>query len=210
MKQISRLFPLLFLMISFSSCAQNNSFEGIVTYKSEEHIYNVPKDSVTLIRYYVKGDKIVTVSESNFGGQRYIRDVDKMTGILLLEMAGQKFALTQDLTQDTTHSHFIIKKQRGKKTYGGVKSQKYSISGEYLDSAIIVYLSKKYPSNIINIYGGLPGFPTKYPLILKGESVHYELKSIEKCPITEDLFFIPADYQVMTMQEFLDKMANGE
>jgi len=210
MKQFPQLLTLLIIVITFSSCAQKNSFEGIITYQSEEHIYNAPKDSTILIRYYVKGDKIATVSESNFGGQRYIRDMHNMTGILLLEMAGQKYALTQDLKQDTTHSHFIIKKQKGKATFGGVKSQKYSISGEYLDSAIIVYLSKKYPSNIINIYGGLPGFPTKYPLILKGESVRYELKSIESQPITEDLFYIPADYQVMTMQEFLDKMASGE
>jgi hypothetical protein len=193
MKKISHLFTLLFLVITCSSCAQKGSFEGIITYKSEERIYNIPKDSITLVRYYVKGNKIATVSESNFGGQRYIRDMDKMTGTLLLKMNGQKFALIQDLRLDTVHAHFIVKKQRGKKKIAGVKSQKYSVSGEYLDSAIIVYISKKYPSNIINIYGGLPGFPTKYPLILKGESVHYELKSIQNQPITEDIFFIPPD-----------------
>lgn len=204
-------YPLCFLCLSILySCAAQKPFEGVLSYKTEEKLYAQTADSIHLVKHYVKGDKVATVSQSNFGGQKYIRDTKNNVGTLLLKFNGQKFALTQDLTQDTIKKHFTIEKGKGKKKFAGLKSQHYLISGEYLDSAVHVYLCSKFPSNIVSIYGGLKGLPTKYTLLIKNEPIEYELVKVEEIPIESSLFEIPADYKVMSMRDFLDKMLGSD
>jgi hypothetical protein len=183
-------------------------FEGILTYKTEENFVD-DNDTVNTISYYIKGNKIATVSQSDFGGQKYIRDTEAKTGVLMLKMMGEKFALTQDLRQDTVHKKFMQVKTKKKEKISGLKSQEYLVSGEYLDSTEHVYVCKKISGDIISIYGGMNGLPTKYRLIVKNEPIQYELIEVKEQAISDDFFKIPADYQIMTMQDFLDKMANG-
>lgn len=200
------LVAIFVLCIMSTACSQKTSFEGLLTYRTSDHYVGQSRDTVNYIRYYVKGSKIVTVSGSNFGGQRYIRDTEKQTGTLLLLFNNQKFALLQDLTKDTIQKKFIVEKQKGKNVIGGVKSQRFLVSGEYLQEPMVVFSSKKYP-HIVPAYESVPGLPTKYTLIIDDQAEDFELVSIEAKPIPEELFEIPMDYQVMTMEEFLDNVA---
>src|SRR5690606_6532646 len=125
--------------------------------------------------------------------------------------SGQNFALTQDLSKDTIAKFYETKKSCKSTKIGEHKGKQMTISGEHLKEPITVYYSKKIPGYMIDIYqGSIPGLPLKYELIVQGESVNYEIVKLQEKEVSDTLFEIPKDYQLMTMEEFLKRLAPQE
>jgi hypothetical protein len=50
--------------------------------------------------------------------------------------------------------------------------------------------------------------PTKYALVVQGMPVTYQLVKLEEKPVSDELFKVPADCLVLTMEEFMTMLSN--
>jgi hypothetical protein len=196
------------------SCAHKKNmthFEGLLIYATDDpSLNNVPVDSGQYIKHYIKGDSIRVESYTPFGKQVHMRFTSQKKAYLIFVHNGKKIALIQDLSKDTIQRDFKFQKIKGKENIAGVPSKKGEIRGGFIqDSTIQVYFADHYPRGLIDIYDGIiPGLPTKYTLIIQHFPVSYQLVKIEEKTIDENMFIIPKDCIVLTMEEFLDSIQN--
>lgn len=200
------------LLCSNTSFAQRYDFEGELIYHTDDRILaTIESDSATYIRYYVKNENVRIENITQMGTQVYIRNYTENKAVLLFSFSGQNFALTQDLNKDTIIKQYETKKSCKSTKIGEHKGKQMTISGEHLKEPLPVFYTKKFPGYMVDIYQGIiPGLPLKYALIVQGESVNYELVKLQQKEISDKLFEIPEGYQLMTMEEFLKRLAPEE
>jgi|GEM_PF-2573743 len=201
------------LFIFFAACEKNTKverFEGLLIYETDDPMLNnVPVDSGKFIKHYVRGDSIRVESFTSMGKQVHIKDLANQTAYLIFVFGGQKVALFQDLSLDTIKRNFNWTDVSDSKKIAEQKSKSGFISGAYLNEPIQVFYAAKYPSKIIDVYDGIiPGLPTKYALVVQGMSVNYQLVRLEEKLISDELFKVPADCLVLTMEEFMTMLSN--
>jgi hypothetical protein len=61
-------------------------------------------------------------------------------------------------------------------------------------------ISSKYSNALI----GVPGLPVKYSIYSSGIWISHELISFEEQPINRDNFGIPSDYEIITLDQFME------
>jgi hypothetical protein len=204
------ILSLLFLLAF--SCENNNKverFEGLLIYETNDPMLNhVPVDSGKFIKHYVKGDSIRVESFTAMGKQIHIKDLSNQSAYLIFVFAGKKVALYQDLSLDTIQRGFQWAAGKDAKNIAEQKSKNGFISGAFLSQPLQVYYSPRYPSKIIDIYDGIiPGLPTEYTLLVQQMPVLYRLVKLEEKIISDDLFKVPADCLVLTMEEFMEMLS---
>jgi hypothetical protein len=207
------LSSLLFLLVLATACEDHTKlerFEGLLIYETDDPMLNnVPVDSGKFIKHYVKGDSVRVESYTAMGKQVHIKDLKNNSGLLIFIFAGQKVALLQDLDKDTLQRGFQWAQGDDSKKIAELKSKNGFISGGYLDKPVEVYFSERYPAKIIDIYDGIiPGLPTEYTLFVQQMPVAYKLVKVEEKPISDELFKVPSDCLVMTMEEFMEMLSN--
>lgn len=200
---------LFFVLFSFSSCSQEYSFEGKLTYITDDPVQQqITSDSAEYINYYVKQEKVRVETKTQMGKQIYIKDFKKNTAVLLLDFNGKKMALLQDLKKDTLQKNYSVKKNCKSTKVGEFKAKCLSISGEHLKEPVQVYYSKSYPGYMIDVYDKqIPGLPLQYDLIVQGDQVNYELVRLDEREIAAEMFSIPEEYEQLTMEEFLERLS---
>ncbi len=209
-----RLFAPLSLIFMLLVACQNNTpldrFEGLLIYETTDPMLdNVPVDSGKFIKYFVKGDSIRVESYTSMGKQVHIKDLSSKSGVLIFVFAGRKVGLIQDWSSDTIQRGFAWTHGDESKKIADLKSKSGFISGSYLDKEVLVYYSERYPSKIINIYDGIiPGLPTEYMLMVQQMPVYYSLRKLEEKTISDELFKIPSDCLLLTMDEFSELLSN--
>ena len=201
------------LFIFLAACEKNTKverFEGLLIYETDDPMLNnVPVDSGKFIKHYVKGDSVRVESFTSMGKQVHIKDLASQTAYLIFVFGGQKVALFQDLSLDTIKRNFNWTDVSDSKKIAEQKSKSGFISGAYLTEPIQVFYAPKYPSKIIDVYDGIiPGLPTKYALVVQGMPVTYQLVKLEEKPVSDELFKVPADCLVLTMEEFMTMLSN--
>jgi hypothetical protein len=207
------LSSLLFILVLATACEDNKKlerFEGLLIYETDDQMLNnVPVDSGKFIKHYVKGDSIRVESYTSMGKQIHIKDLTNNSGLLIFVFAGQKVALLQDLDKDTLQRGFQWSEGQESKKIADLKSNNGFISGGYLEQSIEVYFSPRYPSKIIDIYDGIvPGLPTEYTLFVQQMPVKYKLVKVEEKSVSDELFRVPSDCLVMTIEEFMEMLSN--
>jgi hypothetical protein len=208
-----RFLVLLSLVFFLAVACDDNSkverFEGLLIYETDDPMLNnVPVDSGKFIKHYVKGDSIRVESFTSMGKQVHIKNLANQTAYLIFVFVGKKVALFQDLSLDTIKRNFQWRDSGDSEKIAELKSKSGFISGAYLNNELQVFYSAKYPSKIIDVYDGIiPGLPTKYALLVQGMSVNYELVKLEEKPISDELFKVPSDCLVLTMEEFMELLS---
>lgn len=209
-----RLFAPLSLIFVFLGACQNNKpidrFEGMLIYETTDPMLdNVPVDSGKFIKYFVKGDSIRVESYTSMGKQVHIKDLSSKSGVLIFVFAGRKVGLIQDWSLDTVQRGFSWSDDDESKKIANIKSKSGFVSGSFLDKEVKMFYSDRYPSKIINIYDGIiPGLPTEYMLVVQQIPVYYSLRKLEERKISDELFKIPNDCLLLTMDEFSELLSN--
>ncbi len=216
MVNMYRCLGIFLALLSLFSCKSHPEkvtyFEGILIYETDDRMLdNVPVDSGKFIKYFVKGDSVRVESFTAMGKQIHLRDNSTKSGALIFVFAGKKVALLQDFSKDTLKRGFEINPLKGSEKIAGVYSEKLAISGAHLDKPIEVSFAPHYPNHILDIYDRIiPGLPTKYQLIVQHIPVNYTLVKLESKPVDPQKFSIPNDCIKLSMDEFLQLLADQE
>ena len=85
---------LFFVLFSFSSCSQEYSFEGKLTYITDDPVQQqITSDSAEYINYYVKQEKVRVETKTQMGKQIYIKDFKKNHSWKLWNVINKTFLL---------------------------------------------------------------------------------------------------------------------
>lgn len=212
---MKRSILILLVGVLLYSCAQQEKmerFEGILIYKTDDPMLdNVPVDSGSYIKYFVQGDSVRVESYTAMGKQVHLRFNNKKEAVLIMVHAGKKIALLQDLSKDTIQRGFTFEPTNENEEIAGVQSKKGTIKGGYLEKPMELCFAEHFPNNIIQIYDGVfPGLPTKYQLLVQQMLINYELVKVQEGDIDLEKFNIPNDCLVLTMEEFMELLANPQ
>ncbi len=222
MKIISSLC-LLFLLISFShpAKAQETIEEGKITYEitypememDEQMKAMMPTESVV----YIKGALSRTETAMGMGiSSATIMNAKTNEVIALMDMMGTKTAtvmqdeeaakkrdksgddeLTFTLVDETKMIAGVLCKKAIMKNSDGTEFEMYYT--ETIDSK----------SQFSKQWRKFKGFPMEYVVTSAGFTMKMTAKTITKEKVADELFKIPADYKIMTQEEFT-KMMGGQ
>lgn len=155
--------------------------------------------------------KIVNFNSKN-GYQECLKHLTKNKSILLMKINENGYAirLNQQQSQSNDSLYSFQKKCGFKKNIGGLRSHKISLTHPEIENELLCLYSKKIPSKYCNTYNKLPGLPTVYYLISEDGLYRYQLESYHSYSPPLTLFMIPEDYEIVSMDEFIEKMNSEE
>lgn len=206
---IQRLFLLaLGVLLSLQTVAQSD-FEGTITYSIEyltvpDEVKGMESMLPQEARLQFKGQKVRMVQEVMGGSQTVISDGATKEGLLLMDMMGQKIAVSipQEATQaeeEAAKNTTVTELTRVKKILGH-KCKEYEITAP--DGSKVYVFSTKALGNIKHQqYKQLDGFPLEYITAQQGMKIRMEATNIEKESLGDELFDAPEGYQHMTLEE---------
>lgn len=169
----------------------------------------LPDEMVTII----KGEKSRLEQSMGMGMSSVtITDMKKGSGIVLMDMMGQKIAMemTKEELEKMDKKKSSQKKPEfkyvdGAKEIAGYKCKKAIVS---LDGAgeMELYYTEELPSGASKQYEGLKGFPLEYTIAQGPMKIKVTAKSVKQEPVNNNLFEIPSGYDKMTFEEFQKSM----
>ena len=209
------IFLLLFLIGENSLSQKNNSFSGELIYKitkvdaSMTPLSSEDDNSENKVIIYAKDSllKIVNFNSQN-GYQECLKHMTRKKSILLLEIGDKGYAIRMNDEQSRTNdSLYSFNKKCGiKKRIGGLKSKKTIMNHPMLANELICFYSKTIPSRYANDFSNLSGIPTLYYIVNDDGLYRYVLESHRFYDPPLSMFLIPKEYEIVTMDEFIDKV----
>ncbi len=207
------LFLCLFCQNTYGQ--KTNSFSGELTYKitkvdaSMNPLSSEDDNSENKVIIYAKDSllKIVNFNSQN-GYQECLKHLTREKSILSLEIGDQGYAIRMNDEQSMTNdSLYSFKNKCGiKKRIGGLKSKKTIMNHAMLANELICFYSKTIPSRYANDFSGLSGIPTLYYIVNDDGLYRYILESHRFYDPPLSMFMIPEEYEIVTMDEFIDKV----
>lgn len=210
-----RFLSLLSILIFFTSCGvqkpNNNSFEGMFVYKlSSEMINPNDEDSLNYQVVYAKDSMLRVENFTQIGKQVYIKHIPKNRAYILMDVYTKKVAVQSYPDDAPNAGKYLFKSKMGKQNIAGRKAKKIQVEIPDVDSVFQMSyypdISPKYSEAI----PGIPGLPAKFTLYSKNEFIDYEMVLIEEREVSIDIFGIPNDYEIMTMDEFIKLIQEDE
>jgi GLPGLI family protein len=218
MKKIILIFSVLIMALNLN--AQN--FEGRIVFNLEypklpnpEMASMMPKETVS----YFKGGK--SRMEMNMSmGMKNATITDAKTGeaVVLMDMMGQKYALTG--AGDDPES-----KKASEEAKVTVTKETKKIAGYTCTKAIIEVPSKDKGVQSMEAWftkdlkfvkgyakgplGKLDGLILQYSILQNGMEMILTAREVVKESVSDDKFAVPADYTKMTQEEFMKAMGQG-
>ncbi len=213
-KQLLALVAVALLCVS--ACAGNGNdgggFIGKIEYTME---YDLPEAyesqrammATEMVTYIGKGFTRVE-QKTGLGDQITINDVKSGKSTVLMNMMGQKIALSTDGADREFEP--VVEELDGTKEIAGYlcKQVKYSIPGKDggEDVSYTIYYSEEIGSEANTQFPGLNGFPMEYVIEAQGMTITYTAKKVTEEKVSKDLAKIPDGYELMTYEEFLKMM----
>ena len=211
------LVTFMALAIALPTIAQK-SFEGTVTFGLEYKDLPaemaameamLPDESVTRI----KGQKTRVEQSMGMGmSQVVITDIKNESGTLLMDMMGQKMAVSMSKEElEKMEKKGADKKPEFKysdsetKEIAGYKCSKATVSMEGVGE-MEIYYTEDLPAGASKQFEGLKGFPLEYTVDSGQFKVKMTAKSVAKEKLDKSLFEIPSDFKKMTFDEFQKAM----
>lgn len=189
-------------------------FEGTVTYSLEYQ--DLPAEMAMMeamlpdeMTTQIKGDKTRIEQSLGMGmSQVTIMDTKKESGVLLMDMMGQKMAveMSKEEAEKMNKKSADAEKPEFKyldetKEIAGYKCKK-AIATVKGQGEMTVFYTDELPSGMSKHYEGLKGFPLEYTIDAGQFKLKMTAKTVKKETLGADLFNIPDGYQKMTFAEF--------
>jgi len=223
MKTKIAIFILLFSVFTTSIYSQKKKkkpIECIITYSITpigEIEPTIKANLPTEVKLYIKGQKSLIEMNTPAGKQSVISDNEKLEQVILIDMLGQKLAITSTKEENEKAISNIkpidFTPTDESKKISGYLAYKYIIKDEN-NNTFDFYVSKEF--NIPNLYWNTPyrnidGILLEYyqknnehDFIIK-----YTVKEIKFTKIKDQLFEIPNNFVKMSLDEF-KKAFGGE
>lgn len=217
----------LFVVVTSIFCsgysfASGDEFSGIIIYNvtypetgiDAEFLAIMPKT----MKMMVKGEKSRTEISLSMGTTTVIFDGEKKSGATLMQVMGQKFALTiteEDIQKEIEEGPDIDVEITGEiKEIAGYKCQKAIVrvadEGSSDKTEIIVFFTDELGTGMLNynnpFYKDISGVMLEYAVIEEEIEMKFSAISVEKKKISDDEFIIPKDYQVLSQSEMENMM----
>jgi GLPGLI family protein len=215
--QTNFLIVFLFSAILFAGYGKTEAkeFSGVIVYNIT---YGDDVDAQTAammpktMKIIIKGNKSrMEMSMGGMGTTVVIFDADKKDAITLMDMMGQKYAMTMTTeeieAQNTDVPDVDVDVTGETKEIAGYKCKK-AIIKEKGDSGRehIVYFTDELGSGALNYnnptYKNIDGVMLEYSSAEEGMSMKFSAIKVEKKKVSDKDFEIPEGYKVMTMDEF--------
>jgi len=216
------LFTLLITTaFTISPDKKEKKFKGIITY---DITYSGDIDAATLAQQ--PKDMIVKIlgnkSRQEYAGASVINDGDAKTTIVLLDVAGNKYALRstkEDIEKKLQESPApTIKYIDGEtKIVAGFTCKKAELTEIDQDTeeevVTTIFYTEAFGSEIMNYGGqfhGLKGWPLEYEMTVADITIKYTARSVNrkgKVAVTD--FLIPEDYKVTSREKLMEIFTGG-
>lgn len=201
----------IFILFSCTLPKENvANFEGKFIYRIDNPM-NVQDDSDS-INYqvvYAKDSMLRIDNYTPIGKQIFIKHIPLNRAYILMDLGSQKVAIQTYTDTLQADQSYAFKARAGTKTIGGVKTKRIEVHDLELDTTLIMNYAPDIPAKYSTSIEGMPGMPIKYFLFTNNVWLTYELISLDTSPLNIDLFGIPSDHQIITLDEFI-KMIEEE
>lgn len=180
--------------------------------------YKITVDDTSLADLYPEtrmfiytNDTIVRMENltSTLGKQVTIRHTEKQKAYQLIETEFGNFAIKADLTEshDTVpkEERYTFKKKCKKEKILGKKAISYEVNQKTYKTPKTFLFYKNMSNKYLNTFEDVPYLPVVYYVTTYDAILKYELVRVNEYSPERDLFGIPADYQRVTFDEFIDK-----
>lgn len=191
------------------SCAlpkeNTGDFEGKFIYHIDNPMNTSDKsDSINYQIVYAKDSMLRIDNYTPIGKQIYIKHIPRNRAYILMDLGSSKVAI--QTIPDTTEENnsYEFKKLPGSKVIGGLKTNNIQVKDLELDTILQMNYAPDIPAKYSTALKGIPGMPIKYYLFTDNEWLTYELISLDKSPLNIDLFGIPSDYKIITLDQFIN------
>ena len=207
-KVISPLF-LILILIACSSPKQSINFEGKLVYAVSSKLNNPDEsDSINYQIVYAKDSMLRIDSFTPIGKQIYIKHIPKNKAYILMDLGMKKVAI--QTLKDTTKNQdrYLFKKTFGKEKLAGRKAKNIHVTDTEFDTTMTMNYLEGIPAKYSTAIEGMPGLPVNYSLNASGMWISYRLKAIEERSLDIDIFGIPTNYEIITLDEFIELIKN--
>jgi hypothetical protein len=205
------------LMNSNAFAQKTERFIGMLEYKISVHDTSMrslyPDNSMIIY----SNDTIIRIENftSQLGKQVVLRHMELKKSYLLLDTQAGKFAIRTDESktntkQDSTTAkrEFTFQKKGGKRKIVNRKANRMIVSHPEFETPIEFLYFKKISNKYSTFYTEMPGLPVKFSVPTADGIVDYELVKMSEYTPNYDLFGVPSDHQLVTFDEFLEKMVS--
>lgn len=226
MKKYTLLVLILLVTLGYSQDVFSNSkdFSGII-------IYNITYDEAKMdpqmvammpktLKMIIKGGKVKTEMNMGMGKSINIFDSESLTGLMLLDMMGQKFAIEmsqEDIQKELADGpDVVVEKFDDTKEVAGYTCKKAIVkilkSNGEVESELEVYYTQELGSGGINMdnpmFKDIDGVMLEYSMVEDNVSMKLNAISVDKKKISDDEFEIPEGFKTVTQEE-LENMFGG-
>lgn len=211
------LFILAFaFVLTGSSYAGSKPFEGIVTYKISYPDSDFDAQTMAALpkvaTMYVKDNMIKVKVNTGFGATQTIVNTEEMTGTVLMDMMGQKFALKQskeDFEKELNNIETEVEFLDESKEIAGYDCKKAIVKGSNKETGetftYTVFFTEEIQtagSNLTKpIFKDIPGMLMEYEIKNQGFTMFFTASDVNKKRISDDEFEIPEGYTLTTEEE---------
>jgi GLPGLI family protein len=213
MKILTQILSLALFLIAFASSGQ--SFEGKMTMKVEalelpEEMQSMAEMFKSTMTVHAKGLKSRSESKTPMGSVIVITDNAKKESVMCMDMMGKKIAIVNKYNEeDKKDADANINFEGGTfeltsetKTIAGYKCTKaiWHMDHENKDMTTEIWFTKDI-QNTSKDYSKLPGMPMEFSVKMEGMVMHYIVTEVNKQPVADSNFVIPAGYEIKTEEE---------
>ncbi|MFK7784859.1 MAG: hypothetical protein AB8B56_07080 [Crocinitomicaceae bacterium] len=216
-------FSLILPIAAFSQSKKVKTFTGMLEYKisvRDSALRELVPDNRMIV---YTNDTIVRVENftQNLGTQIAIKHTLLEKSYLMLDTEFGKYAIQMDESEsqkskqanDTLRSEidkFTFEKKCGRTKMLGYKMKRVMVSHQEFKEPIEFLYLKGYSRKVVDAYPEIEGIPAKYSIITPDAIFDYTLVKISEYTPDNDLFGIPADFERISFDDFMDKLIEAK
>jgi hypothetical protein len=213
-KTIISLTVVVLVLGNLISCKNGSvvpeRFEGKIIYKMSSVFLNPDDpDSMNYQVVYAQDTMLRIESFTPIGKQIYIKHIPKNRAYILMDLFYEQLAIQTIPEEAPNAGKYIFEEMKGSKNIAGKKAKNIKVTLPETDTTIVMNYYPTISSDYTEALPGIPGLPAKYTLYTGGEYIEYEVVSIEERKVERDLFGVPSDHRVVTMDEFMEMIENA-
>jgi hypothetical protein len=206
---IKSVWVLIGFVVVICSCKNSSvvpeSFEGRIVYKMSSVFLNPDDpDSMNYQVVYAQDTMLRIESRTPIGKQIYIKHIPRNRAYILMDLFFEKFAIKSIPEEAPNTGKYLFEEKKATKKIAGRKARQIDVAIPNADTIITMYYYEDILPHYTEALPGIPGLPAKYTLFTGGEYIEYEIVFIEEKPLDVDLFGIPTDHKIVSLEEFME------
>lgn len=122
-----------------------------------------------------------------------------------MDLGSEKVAI-QTIPDTLNEVRYLYSYKGGKKKFDQIKANNIEVTDLSLDTTLIMNYYPEISPKYSTALDGIPGLPVNYYLHSDGIWINYKLINLEARPVNINLFGIPREYSIITLDEFIERL----